>query len=430
MHADDPRYQYRVEREKLADYAEDGKMKQGDLDAIVEVLDVMDPEAQGSTFVHGDEKKELATSSLKIYSTKLRQAAEEMGGGLLDKDTESVVAFARSLKASDDPDHELAAIAPKGGYSKSSIGQFESALKAFYRFHEGHDVDPEEIPSTRPDPSKVDERDLWTVDEVEALRAHITSKRDEALFELLAYTGQRIRVIQTLRVKDVEPDTGDTGRYYVNEEVEGRKNRDGHGPLLGARGAVRRWLEVHPTKGEPGHADDALITATRPRRNAEPGDRLNQNTIRYDILQPLAERAGVDKDIHPHMFRHYFTTVALRPKERGGFGMDPQYVKRLRGDAPGSTVMETTYAHLIDEDASAHAEAAYTGSEPATALTPAAPCGNCGANLDAGQPRCHVCGTPRTPDAEKSEVEELREQLEQERQAREEMMEKVEALLS
>jgi integrase len=267
-------------------------------------------------------------------------------------------------------------------------------LKAFYRYHDGHDVDPEQIPTETQESSAVDERDLWTAEEIGAMRSVIDSKRNEALFELLAYTGQRIRVVQTLRVKDVMPDKESTGRYYVNEEVEGRKNRQGHGPLLGAQAPIRRWLQVHPT----GAPEDALITCPPNRTGgATPGERITQTSIR-DVLGRIAEKAGVEKDVHPHMFRHYFTTVAKRD-----FGMDDAYIKRLRGDAPGSNVMETTYSHLSDEDAAGHAEAQFTGEEPEeNALTPAAPCTVCGEMMQAGDAACRNCGAGRTPEAEES----------------------------
>jgi len=72
---------------------------------------------------------------------------------------------------------------------------------------------------------------------------------------------------------------------------------------------------------------------------------ITQDTIRYN-LRKIADNAEVDKDVHPHIFRHYFTTIAKRD-----YDMDDAYVKHLRGDSPGSNVMETTYRHLSDDDA-------------------------------------------------------------------------------
>lgn len=407
--SDDPRYRYDRERDRIAE----------DLPAAVaapieEVLDALDPDVRSPTFGHNGDSTELTSNSLQQYGQRLRLLAKELDRPLLELTNDDLdELMARLLDGG-------VSIGPADGYSKGTVAQFESALKAFYRYHDGHDVDPEAIPIETQESPSIDERDLWTVEEVEAMRAVIDSKLDEAIFELLAYTGQRIRVIQTLRVKDVDPDKGDTGRYYVNETVKGRKNRHGHGPLLGAQGAVRRWLRVHPTK----RPDDALITAY-PRNPGEGvsggatvGEPMSQRNIRRK-LKRIAERAGVDKRVNPHMFRHYFSTVARRD-----FDMDPDFIKDLRGDAPGSNVFETTYRHLRDEDAASHAEAAFTGEEPETALTPAAPCSVCGEVLPAGAKACENCGAKRAPDAEKSEVEELRDridELEAEREIQQEL---------
>ncbi|MFB6198800.1 MAG: tyrosine-type recombinase/integrase [Halobacteriaceae archaeon] len=385
---------YGEERARLKDAESLG----GDtIDRILETLDALDAEVRTPAFVHEGEKVELASSTLRSYAMRLRLLANEVNRPFLElTNAEIDDLMVALLKGS-------AGIGPSKGYTNGTAAQFESALKAFYRYHDDHEVDPEAIPVETQKPSKVDERDLWELDEIKEMLSVINSKHNEALFELLAYTGQRVRVIQTLRVKDVDPDKGETGRYYVNEEVEGLKNREGRGPLLGAQGAVRRSLQVHPT-GEP---NDALITCPPDRTGgATPGERITQTTIRQ-VLKRIADKADVKKAVHPHMFRHYFTTVAKRD-----FGMDDAYIKRLRGDAPGSNVMETTYSHLSDEDASGHAESQFTGEVPETALTPAAPCSVCGEMLQAGDKACSNCGAKRAPDAEQSEIEQLYDRIE------------------
>jgi hypothetical protein len=236
---------------------------------------------------------------------------------------------------------------------------------------------------------------MFTVEEVQAMREAVGSSRERCLFELLCYTGQRIRAIQTLRVRDIDLEEN---VLYLNEDADGLKGAKGKRPLLGAEAYVRRWLEHHPTS-EP---DDYLITP-KATGGGEPGGMITQDTIRYH-LRKIADKADVDKDVHPHIFRHYFTTIAKRD-----YDLDDAYIKHLRGDSPGSNVMETTYRHLSDNDAIEHADAKFDGREPETdsPLTPEK-CGTCGVILEPNAKACSNCGQVFTPDAQTAE-----EQIEQ-----------------
>lgn len=402
-HRDDPRERYERERERLrlviGGAPEDtdgpgrlrGNISEADADAIGDLLDALDDTHPGKVFQangNGTETKESKT--LANYAVRLRLAATESDGDLLDQDTDSINQLMADMASGN------ADVAPSGGYSKGTVGQYQSALKAFYRYHDGHGVDPEEIPVFAPESTTVDDRDMFTVDEVRAMRQAIGSERERALFELLAYTGQRIRVIQTLRIKDIDIEAG---VFYINEGVEGRKGAKGKRPMLGATEYVRRWLDYHPTK-EP---TDYLITP-KATGGGEPGGMLTQDTIRYH-LEKIADKAGVEKDVHPHIFRHYFTTIAKRD-----YGLDNDYIKHLRGDAPGSNVMETTYQHLSDGDAIEHATAKYEGREPEieSPMSPEGPCPTCGHILPDDARACNRCGSVFTLDAKatKDQIEE------------------------
>lgn len=401
-HRDDPRDRYEKELERLkmvtggAPTETDGPgtlrgdVSEADYEAIRELLDALDPEVPGTVFrANGNGRETKQSKTLSNYTGRLRLAATEVDGDLLEQDTDSINDLMADMASGD------AEVAPEGGYQKGSVGQYQSVLKAFYRYHDGHDVDPEEIPVFAPDKSPVDDRDMFTVDEVEAMRDAIDSPRERCLFEMLAYTGQRIRAIQTLRIKDIDLEQG---VLYLNDNEEGLKGSSGKRPLLGSQEYVRRWLDYHPT-GEP---DDYLITP-QATGGGEPGGMLTQDTIRYH-LKKAADKAGVEKDVHPHIFRHYFTTIAKRD-----YDLDDAYIKHLRGDSPGSNVMETTYRHLSDGDAIEHAEAKFAGREPETEspLTPEA-CPVCSEILEPESKACGRCGAVFTPDAASVE-----EQLEQ-----------------
>lgn len=241
---------------------------------------------------------------------------------------------------------------------------------------------------------------MFTKEEIQALREGCNNTRDRCLLELLVYTGQRIRALQTLRIKDIDLDDG---VYYLNTDELGLKGAEKTGkkrPLLGAEKAVRDWIEHHPT----GNPDDYLITPIPSATNTSgEGEYLSLPAIRRG-LQRIAERAGVydretgeGKPPNPHNFRHYFVTVCYRE-----YDMDPSTIKFLIGHGQESTVMETTYQHLTDEDhinaARAQSSAGREPDEPEGALTPET-CPTCRENLPPNAKACSNCGQVFTPDA-------------------------------
>lgn len=392
--SDAPERRYKRERERIEKLPDTDDVTEATTDRILEVVNALDPNRPGTVFPSDENgQKTLALRTLEGYAMRLRLVSIEFDGELIEQDNDSINDMMAAMASGDaeiapDPDDDDPT--DTGGYARGVVGQFQSALKAFYRYHDGHTVDPEAIPVLATEKSSIDDRDMFTVDEVKAMRKAIEHPRERATFELLAYTGQRIRVIQTLRIKDVDVNEG---IFWINDEAAGRKGAEGKRPLLGAKEYVRQWLEYHPT-GDP---DDALITALPSQGGGGvPGEPLSQNSIRYQ-LNKIADAAGVDKKVNPHIFRHYFTTIAKRE-----YGMDDAHIKRLRGDSPGSNIMETTYQHLSDEDTIEAAEIAAGIRDPEaveTAMTPET-CPTCGIVLDPGAKACSRCGSTFTPDAQ------------------------------
>lgn len=279
------------------------------------------------------------------------------------------------------------------GRSKSTVRQVQMTARTFYRYHDDLGVDPDDI-ATFPRPeATVDDRDMLTRDEIRRLEDALDHPRDLCIFHLLLYTGMRVGAVRTLRVKDVEPESGPSGRYWLNTDADGLKNADRNGgarPLLGAKAAVRDWLKYHPT-GDPDHY---LITQHPKYRNPEPTVAVTAELPRR-MLKKAKEQAGITKPLHPHMLRHNFVTICKRD-----YDMADEDVKYLIGHAPRSRVMETTYQHLSDEDHIDRAEASadYTEREPASPLTPEK-CDVCGNHLADDARACDRCGNVFSPDA-------------------------------
>lgn len=401
---DDPRNKYRHNVEDLQD---NDDIEAPDKAAIVEFLEAIDPENYSQTFVNADGKQETKSAgTLHSYAHNLKRVAEITDTPLTEfSDTGAVNELFDAVKTGDHPHPSV----KSDGYSAGTLKGWQSALSKFYQYHDALPVEPSEIVIAKQERTHVDERDMYTVEEVNALRDACDHPRDRCLLELLLNTGQRIRAIQTLRVKDVDPEEG---VYWLNTDSDGLKGADKNGgkrPLLGAKQAVFDWLEYHP-KPEP---EAALITKQPSHNRGTAGESIGQSTIRR-TLKKIAERAEVEKPPNPHNFRHYFVTVAKRE-----YGMDDATIKYLIGHSPDSTVMETTYQHLTDEDYRKDAEVAF-GIREEEAESPLTPdiCPTCGNHLAPDAKACGRCGAVFTPDAKsvqdeiKSSVREAKDDAE------------------
>ena len=395
MTSDDPRTQYQNELSRLDKATTNGHLSPDEAAAIRDFLKAKDPDNLSVTDADGET---LEPSSLAAYAQALRLFGKRHDDPLTDTTADAVNEIMQAVTDGSHPDVK------DDGLSKNTVAQHQSAARKFYQYHTTFDADADRIVIFRPKRTPVDDRDLFDRDEVEAMRDVIDNPRDRCLFELLIFTGQRIRVLQTLRVKDVDTDEG---VFWINAEANGTKGAEQNGkkrPLLGAKRAVYDWLQYHPT-GDPG---DYLITIRPSANRGTPGEKLHQTTVNR-ILKGIAEDAGVAdrKNIHAHLFRHYFVTVAKRD-----YGLDNDTIKHLVGQQPDSKIMETTYSHLTDDDYIEAAEVATGIREPDEddgSLTPNI-CGTCGTRLDPGAKACEACGTVYAPDA-KAVQEQIEDQV-------------------
>ena len=398
----EPRNKY---RHNLRDLLRSEEIAEADKHAAVEFFKAIDPDTYSHSFTNADGQQETkSVGTLHSYAHNLKRVAVIMETPLTE--IESADEINRFFDDVATGDHSHPSV-KSDGYSEGTLKGWQSAVSKFYQYHEGHEVEPHEIVIAKQKRTHVDERDMFTVEEVNALREACDNPRDRCLLELLLNTGQRIRAIQTLRIKDVDPQEG---AYWLNTDAEGLKGADKNGgkrPLLGAKQPVFDWLEYHPTPNDP---EAALITKRPGHSRGTAGKAIAQSSMRK-ALRKIAEEAGVDKPPNPHNFRHYFVTVAKRE-----YNMDDATIKYLIGHSPDSTVMETTYQHLTDEDYLKAAEVDFGVREPEneSPLTPEI-CGTCGNQLEPDAKACARCGTVYTPDGEATK-DDLRDRVREQKE--------------
>lgn len=356
---------------------------EADADAIKEFCDAKDPQVVTVTDHTGDKSK--SDSTLARYANLLKRTAHMADFPLTDATADDVNGFIDDLLSGAAPDVK------DGGLSEGTVKTFQSTYRRFYEYHDNVGIEKEEISMFTNTTTPVDERDLFTKEEIDAIRDAASHPRDKALVDLLLYTGQRLSAILNLRLKDVDPDEG---VFYLNDDAGELKGASGKRPLLYAEKAARDWKRQHPKKDDP---EAHFITHKYDWDNKpySAGDRLDNSTV-YRQLQRIGDRAGVDKPMNAHNFRHTFVTVCKR-----NYGMDNDTIKRLIGHRPDSQIMETTYAHLTDDDVIAAAERAtdLRDDEPESPLTPDV-CDNCGEPVTKPNAKaCPGCGVAFTPDA-------------------------------
>ena len=213
------------------------------------------------------------------------------------------------------------------GREKSSQARALSSIKSFYNFLllEGKlDASPAELieapKSSRPLP------DTLSTEEIDRIIGSIddsTTKglRDRAILEVLYSCGLRVSELCDLRMGDLF-----FGEGHIRVIGKGDKQR--LVPISGlARDRIQLYLEK---RREQKTTTDILFLNNR-------GKRLTRIMI-FTIIKQATQRAGIDKKVSPHTFRHSFATHLLE----GGAGI--RQVQELLGHE--SILTTEIYTHL------------------------------------------------------------------------------------
>lgn len=381
-----PREHYNQALKSLDRAVERGHVSERDADAIKEFaaayneddVSVPSPEGEGTR----------AYGTLRSYVNNLRRTAKVLDVDVVDATIDEINDFVNEMLSD--------------GKSKNTVRNYQNNLRRFYHYHD-FAVDREDIQLVSNEEPSVDDRDMLTKEEIQQIREAAEHPRDLCIFDLLLYTGQRNTALRTLRIKDIDLEER---VYYLNTDADGLKGAEKRGrkrPLLGAVGSVREWLRYHPHSDNP----DAYLLTPKPRyRNVDPDEPISRETMAYAMNQ-LKEETGIDKPMNPHSIRHNFVTIAKRE-----YGLDDMHIKKLIGHRDGSNVMETTYAHLSDDDVIKAAEEGADIREPEeeSSLTPEV-C-HCGEPLPDHAKACPRCGTVYAPDAQNAK-DQIQEDIKQ-----------------
>lgn len=212
---------------------------------------------------------------------------------------------------------------------KSSQARALSGIKSFFNFlllNELIDSSPAEMidapKASRQLPDTLSTEEIDRI--INSIDASTTKGlRDRAILELLYSCGLRVSELCDLKLGDLC-----FGEGYIRVIGKGNKQR-----LVPVSGIARERISLYKEqrgKGEKG--DDTLFLNNR-------GTRLTRVMI-FTIIKQAAQRAGIDKKISPHTFRHSFATHLLAG------GANIRQVQELLGHE--NILTTEIYTHLDD----------------------------------------------------------------------------------
>ena len=155
-------------------------------------------------------------------------------------------------------------------------------------------------------------------------KRYLSSHTNYMIIRMMAETGMRISEVLELRMEYVDLNTG----RIIIKEGKGNKDR-----IVYINNGLLENLISYLTRTEKGST--GLIFTTRT------GSQIDQNNINR-MIETYRIKAGIEKHISAHTFRHSYATALLR--ETGNLSL----VQRVLGHEDISTTQ--IYVHLPDKD--------------------------------------------------------------------------------
>lgn len=211
--------------------------------------------------------------------------------------------------------------------SKATASLYKIKIKGFFKF-----IGREDLAKLCKVKRSISERklpeDLLTPEDIELLINSAQNLRDRAYIAVLYESGARRGELQELQIKHINFDENGAVITLPKGKTGARRIR-----IVFAAGYLRNWLENHPLKDNR----DAWVWAS-----SRDETKVAEYRTLWGNLQRIAERAGVEKRVNPHSFRHARATHLAKD-------LTEQQLKAYLGWTAGSA-MAAIYVHLSGKD--------------------------------------------------------------------------------
>ena len=161
-------------------------------------------------------------------------------------------------------------------------------------------------------------------EELEKLKQATMTLREKALIEFISSTGCRVSEVEGVDIKDI-----DWNNCTLNVIGKGNKERKVYFSIK-AKLLLNQYLKSRNDE------NSALFVSGK-----YPYNRLGTRSIEREVAN-VAERAGIDKAVFPHLLRHTMATHALNN------GMSMPVLQSILGHEQASTTQ--IYAQLTDDN--------------------------------------------------------------------------------
>lgn len=279
---------------------------------------------------------------------------------------------------------------------QATIEDYKKTIKHYYKWklgigEGGARIEPDctrWITRNRKLGSKVKPEELITKEEYEKILDSCMNARDRALISVLYDSGVRIGEALSLRIRDAQSDqygyilavTGKTGfrrvRIVGNSVVY-----------------LKAWIDNHPNRND---INAPIFCGVEIRNN---GKAMDHSDV-YSMLRKVLKRAGINRRIHPHLFRHSYVTRMVDKN------LSESALKEQVGWTKGSKMIEV-YEHLSTkqkDEAILRVSGIQIKSEEEYEKLPTK-CPRCEHMNPANAKYCRNCWMPLTPEEAFKQIE-------------------------
>lgn len=219
----------------------------------------------------------------------------------------------------------------KEGLSSSTTARYMTSIKRFFQFlednnyiHKNPTITLSKVKISRKLPEVLS---FYEVDKILQMPKvdDVAGLRDKAILELLYSSGLRVSELINLKVNDL----------FFDDEIVRVLGKGSKERIVPMGSSAIEWIKKYLLHSRPS-LEKKMNSQNHLFLNKK-GTKLSRMAI-WQIVDKYSKEAGIEKEVHPHIFRHSFATHLLEG------GADLRAVQEMLGHADISTTQ--IYTHV------------------------------------------------------------------------------------